>query len=407
MELIELITESLGTLINNKMRSGLAILGIVIGIGSVIALLSLGQATQQSISNQIESLGANLLTINPGAAQTGAVRGAAGGRTTLTLADADAIKTSPQITTIKNVSPEFSRRTQVTTGGNNTNTQVVGVEPVYADVHKVTIDTGAFITQRDVDSVSKIAVVGPQVVTDLFGDGATAVGQTIRISGKSFTIVGVTVSKGGSGFSNQDDIIYVPLTTAMSQLFGVKYLSSIALEANSSDVMTAAQNEVGYFLLARHKIDDPTLADFSIFSQQDILNTAASTTGIFTALLSGIAAISLLVGGIGIMNIMLVTVTERTREIGLRKALGAKKRVIVTQFLAESIMLTFSGGAIGVLLGVLASFIIARLINFPFLISVPSILLAVVVSGAIGILFGWYPAKKASDLQPIEALRYE
>lgn len=407
MELIELITESLGTLINNKMRSGLAILGIVIGIGSVIALLSLGQATQQSISNQIESLGANLLTINPGAAQTGAVRGAAGGRTTLTLADADAIKTSPQITTIKNVSPEFSRRTQVTTGGNNTNTQVVGVEPVYADVHKVSIDTGAFITQRDVDSISKVAVVGPQVVTDLFGDGATAVGQTIRISGKSFIIVGVTVSKGGSGFSNQDDIIYVPLTTAMSQLFGVKYLSSIALEANSSDVMTTAQNEVGYFLLARHKIDDPTLADFSIFSQQDILNTAASTTGIFTALLSGIAAISLLVGGIGIMNIMLVTVTERTREIGLRKALGAKKRVIITQFLAESIMLTFSGGAIGVFLGILASYIIARLINFPFLISVPSILLAVVVSGAIGILFGWYPARRASELQPIEALRYE
>jgi putative ABC transport system permease protein len=407
MELIELIMESLGTLITNKMRSGLAILGIVIGIGSVIALLSLGQATQQSISNQIESLGANLLTINPGASQTGAVRSAAGGRTTLTLDDANAIKTSPEITTIKNVSPEFSRRTQVTTGGNNTNTQVVGVAPVYADVHKVTIDTGAFISQRDMDSVGKVAVVGPQVVSDLFGDGANAIGQTIRISGKSFTIIGVTVSKGGTGFNNQDDIIYVPLTTAMSQLFGVKYLSSIALEANSSDVMTAAQNEVGYFLLTRHKISDPTLADFSIFSQQDILNTVSATTGTFTALLSGIAAISLLVGGIGIMNIMLVTVTERTREIGLRKALGAKKRVIVTQFLAESIMLTFTGGAVGVLLGILASFVIAQLLNFPFLISIPSILLAVVVSGAIGILFGWYPAKKASDLQPIEALRYE
>jgi len=407
MEPIELVTESLGTLIHNKMRSGLAILGIVIGIGSVIALLSLGQATQQSVSNQIESLGANLLTVNPGAAQSGAVRGAAGGRTTLTLADADAIKTSPQITTIKNVSPEFSRRTQVTTGGNNTNTQVVGVEPIYADVHKITVDTGTFISQRDVSSVSKVAVVGPQVVIDLFGDGANAIGQTIRISGKSFTIIGVTKSKGGSGFFNQDDIIFVPLTTAMSQLFGVKYLSSIALEAKSSDVMTTAENEVGYFLLTRHKISDPMLADFSIFSQQDILNTASATTGTFTALLSGIAAISLLVGGIGIMNIMLVTVTERTREIGLRKALGAKKKTITTQFLAESIMLTFTGGAIGVLLGILISFIIARAVNFPFLISVPSILLAVIVSAAIGILFGWYPAKKASDLQPIEALRYE
>lgn len=407
MEPIELVIESLGTLINNKMRSGLAILGIVIGIGSVIALLSLGQATQQSVSNQIESLGANLLTINPGAAQSGAVRGAAGGRTTLTLEDANAIKTSSQITTIKNVSPEFSRRTQVTTGGNNTNTQVIGVEPVYADVHKITIDSGAFISQRNVDSMGKVAVVGPTVVSDLFGANTSAIGQTIRISGKSFTIIGVTVSKGGTGFNNQDDIIYVPLKTAMSQLFGVKYLSSIALEAKSSDVMTAAENEVGYFLLNRHKISDPTLADFSIFSQQDILNTASATTGTFTALLSGIAAISLLVGGIGIMNIMLVTVTERTREIGLRKALGAKKRIIITQFLAESIMLTFTGGSVGVFLGIVASFIIARLLNFPFLISIPSILLAVVVSGAIGILFGWYPAKKASDLQPIEALRYE
>jgi putative ABC transport system permease protein len=407
MEPIELVTESLGTLINNKMRSGLAILGIIIGIGSVIALLSLGQATQQSISNQIESLGANLLTVNPGAQQSGAVRGAAGGRTTLTLEDANAIKTSAQITTIKNVSPEFARRTQVTTGGNNTNTQVIGVTPVYADVHKVTIDTGAFISQRDVDSLSKVAVVGPTVVSDLFGDGANAIGQSIRISGKSFIIIGVTVAKGGTGFNNQDDIIYVPLTAAMSQLFGVKYLSSIALEAKSSDVMTAAQNEVGYFLLARHKISDPTLADFSIFSQQDILNTVSATTGTFTALLSGIAAISLLVGGIGIMNIMLVTVTERTREIGLRKALGAKKKTVTTQFLAESIMLTFTGGAVGIFLGILTSFIIAKLLNFPFLISVPSILLAFAVSAAIGILFGWYPAKKASDLQPIEALRYE
>ncbi len=407
MEITELVTESLGTLTHNKMRSGLAILGIVIGIGSVIALLSLGEATQQSVSNQIESLGANLLTVNPGAAQTGAVRGAAGGRTTLTLDDANAIKTSPQITTIKNVSPEFSKRTQVTTGENNTNTSVIGVDPVYADVHKITIDSGTFITQRNVDSLGKEAVVGPQVVSDLFGNGTNPIGQTIRISGKAFTIVGVTVSKGGTGFMNQDDIIFVPLTTAMSQLFGVKYLTSIALEVKSSDLMTAAENEVGYFLLARHKISDPTQADFSIVSQQDILNTASATTGTFTALLSGIAAISLLVGGIGIMNIMLVTVTERTREIGLRKALGAKKQTITTQFLAESIMLTFTGGATGVVLGIIASFIISKLVNFPFTISPPSILLAVVVSGAIGILFGWYPAKKASDLQPIEALRYE
>ena len=229
MELSELIKEGLQTLFTNKMRSGLAILGIVIGIGSVIALLSLGQATQQSVTNQIQSMGANLLTINPGAQQNGAVRGAMGGRTTLTLEDANAIKSSPQVTKIQTVSPEFSRRTQVTTGANNTNTQVIGVTPQYADVHKISIDAGSFINQRDVDSISHVAVVGPQVVSDLFGDGANAIGQAIRVSGKSFTIIGVTVSKGGTGFMNQDDIIFVPLSTAMSQLFGVKYLSSIAL----------------------------------------------------------------------------------------------------------------------------------------------------------------------------------
>lgn len=407
MELIELITESLQTFSVNKLRTGLAILGIVIGIGSVIALVSLGEATQQSIQNQIQSLGANLLTVSPQGQQSGAVRGAIGGGTTLTPEDAKAIETSSQVTTVLNVSPELSRRSQVTTGNTNTNTQVIGVTPAYATVHKVTVDTGSFISQRDVDSIAKVAVIGPQVATDLFGEGSSPIGQTFRISNQTFTIVGITQSKGGSGFQNQDDIILVPLTTAQKQLFGVDYLSSIALEAKSSDVMTEAQNQVGYLLLARHKFNTPAQADFSIFSQQDILNTATSITGTFTSLLSGIAAISLLVGGIGIMNIMLVTVTERTREIGLRKALGAKKKTITTQFLAESIMLTFAGGAIGIILGILTSLILSKLVGFGFVISINAIALAFIVSAGIGILFGWYPAKKASDLQPIEALRYE
>ncbi len=407
MELTELLLESIGTLAVNKLRTGLAILGIVIGIGSVIALVSLGQATQQSIQNQIQSLGANLLTISPSAQQNGAVRGAIGGGTTLTLEDAKAIETSPQVTSVLNVSPEVQSRKQVTTGTNNTNTQIIGATPAYASVHKITMATGAFITQRDVDSVAKVAVIGPQVVTDLFGDGATPIGQTLRISGQTYTIAGITTSKGGSGFQNQDDIIIIPLSTAQKQLMGVDYLNSIALEAKSSDMMTQAENEVGYLLLARHKLNTPEQADFRIFSQQDILNTANATTGMFTSLLSGIAAISLLVGGIGIMNIMLVTVTERTREIGLRKALGAKKNTITTQFLAESIMLTFTGGVIGILLGILTSFIISRLLGSLFIVSPSAIALAFVVSAAIGILFGWYPARKASEMQPIEALRYE
>lgn len=406
MEYTEVITEALGTQTINKLRTGLAALGIVIGIGSVIALISLGQATQQSIQNQIQALGANLLTVQPGSQNTGAVRGGAGTNTSLTMEDANAITSSGQVDTITAVSPEYSRRVQVSTGGTNTNLQVIGVTSTYPEVHKFSIDSGSFITDQENVSMSKVAVVGPQVVSDLFG-GSNPVGQNIRINNVTFKIIGVTVSKGGTGFQNQDDIIWIPLSTAQKQVFGVDYLSSIALEAKSPDVMTDAENQVGYLLLSRHKLSDPTQADFSIFSQQDILNTASATTGTFTALLSGIAAISLLVGGIGIMNIMLVTVTERTREIGLRKALGAKKKIIVTQFLIESIILTFFGGLIGMVLGVITSFIISNITSSPFVLSPQAIILAIGVSAGIGILFGWYPARRAANLQPIEALRYE
>lgn len=287
------------------------------------------------------------------------------------------------------------------------NAQLIGGTPDYLTVHKVDMEEGAFFTQRDVTAMTKVAVVGPQVVSTLFPDGSDPVGQTIRIKGQTFTIIGVTASKGGTGFLNQDSIIYIPLSTAQKEILGQDYLSSIALEAKSSDVMIDAENQVGYLLLARHKLSDPSQADFSIFSQQDILNTASQATGSFTSLLAGIAAISLLVGGIGIMNIMLVTVTERTREIGLRKALGAKKRIIVTQFLLESVILTFVGGVFGMVLGIIVSFVISSLTGSPFVISGSSILLATVVSGGIGILFGWYPAQRAANLQPIEALRYE
>ena len=407
MEYAEIIAEALGTLAVNKLRTTLATLGIVIGIGSVIALVSLGQSSQKAIQSQIQSLESNLLTVIPGSQNSGFVRGAAGGATTLTYEDAQAIQTSSQITAVKNVSPEFSRRAQATAGKQNTNTQILGVTPAYAEVRKVSLSQGSFISFRDVQEMSKVAVLGPQAAADLFGSGSNPVGQTVRVSNQSFRIIGVTVSKGGSGFQNQDDLIFVPLTTAQKQLFGSNSLSSVSVEARDENKMVEAQDQVGYLLLSRHKLKDPSLADFTIFSQNDILGAASQITGTFTALLSGIAAISLLVGGIGIMNIMLVTVTERTREIGLKKALGAKKKTIIAQFLIESIILTSVGGFIGMILGIATSLIISRLINMPFALSANSILLAIGVSGGIGILFGWYPARKAANLQPIEALRYE
>jgi putative ABC transport system permease protein len=407
MEYSELISEAFITLKVNKLRTGLAALGIIIGIGSVIALISLGQASQKSVQNQIQSLGSNLLTVMPGSQRSEGVRSAGGTNTTLTYDDAKAILASETITTVKNVAPQYSRRAQVTAGRNNTNTQIIGTTPAYAEVGKVNLSQGTFISEKDVEAVSKVAVLGPQVVTDLFGEGVDCVGQVVRINKQSFRIIGVTMVKGGTGFQNQDDIIYVSLTAAQKIIFGVTNLTSISVEAKSEKVMVQAQDEVGYLLLARHHFNDPTQADFSIMSQSDILSTASSITGTFTALLSGIAAISLIVGGIGIMNIMLVTVTERTREIGLRKALGAKKKTITTQFLLESIILTGVGGIIGMIVGILTSLIISLFISLPFTISLLSIFLAIGVSGVIGIVFGWYPAKRAANLQPIEALRYE
>lgn len=406
-EIRETIQESISTLTLNKLRTSLAILGIVIGIGSVIALISLGQASSRAVQSQIQSLGSNLLTVNPGAQTTGAVRGAAGGGTTLTYEDAKAISSSSDVTTVANVSPQLSRRTQVTAGNYNTNTQVIGATESYMPVNAVSVDQGSFITPQDVDGVTRVAVLGSQVVSDLFPDGSSPIGKNIRVNKLAFRVVGTMVSKGGTGFANRDDIVIVPLTTAQKQLFGVDYVSSIALSAKTADVMVDAQNQVGYLLLARHKLSDPSKADFSIFSQSDILSAASQTTGTFTALLSGVAAISLLVGGIGIMNIMLVTVNERTREIGLRKALGAKKNEITLQFLIESVILTFIGGIVGICIGVAFSFVYAYLTSSPFVVSPTSVILAFVVATGIGMLFGWYPANKAANLQPIEALRYE
>ena len=403
----DLFQETISAISSNKIRSGLTILGIVIGIGSVIAMISVGQGAQQSIQSSIQSIGSNLIIIMPGAPRGvgNAVNAGRGNAQTLTLDDANAI--AKETAGIKAIAPEASKRYQVAAKSQNTNTQVVGTVPDYTSVRNLALDTGAFITEQDRKGLSKIAIIGPATRDDLFGAGADPIGQSIRINQVSFKIVGLTKSKGGTGFGNQDDMIFVPLETAQRYLANSNYVSTISVQANDQSQMTAIQNQITDLLLRRHKIANPQLADFQVMNQSDIVATASSVTGTFTILLSAIAGISLIVGGIGIMNMMLTNVTERTREIGLRKAIGAKSVDISRQFLAEAVTLTFLGGVVGIILGWLISMAIASFAGIATSISTSSIFLAFGVSAAIGIIFGYYPARSAAAMSPIEALRYE
>ncbi|MDP2705525.1 MAG: ABC transporter permease [Patescibacteria group bacterium] len=407
MKFSDILGETYTALSGNKVRSGLTMLGIVIGISSVITMVAIGTGAQGTIQSSIQSLGSNLIQISPGAQRTigfGASTGR-GSAQTLTLEDAEAILS--EVSSVNAISPEVSSRYQVTAKGTNTNTSVVGVTSSYPAVRNVAIAEGSFISDTHNASGSKVAVIGPTVSDDLFGEGASVIGQTIRINQLQFKIVGVTETKGGSGFTNQDDQIYIPLITAQRYLTGDKYVTSINVQAADADVMKQVAQDITDLLLMRHKISDSTQADFSILNQEDIISTASSITQTFTILLAAVAGISLLVGGIGIMNMMLTTVTERTREIGLRKAIGAKRRDISLQFLAEAIMLTFVGGFVGVVLGWGISFTITALGLIQTEVSIFSILLAFGVSAVIGIVFGYYPARRAAALNPIEALRYE
>ncbi|MDO8555202.1 MAG: ABC transporter permease [bacterium] len=407
MTIADILQETYTALSANKARSGLTVLGIVIGISSVIAMISIGQGAQGAIQASIQSIGSNLIIVTPGAQrgqgfQISAGRGSA---RTLTQADADGIANN--ITSAKAVAPELTGRYQITSKGKNTNTSVVGATSSYPDVRNVTIDSGSFIADQHLRSLSKVAILGPTARDDLFGEGADALGQTIRIKNIEFKVIGTAKAKGGSGFGNQDDMIFIPLTSAQRFLAGDTYVTTISVQAQDTESMPATQQQITSLLLERHHISDPQLADFSTLNQADIIATASSITQTFTILLGAVAGISLVVGGIGIMNMMLTTVTERTREIGLRKAIGAKKRDINFQFLFEAVMLTFIGGLIGVIFGWLISFAVTSLGLIQTQVSVFSVLLAFGVSAAIGIIFGYYPARRAASLNPIEALRYE
>ena len=407
MKIKDILEETYSALSSNKIRSGLTMLGIVIGISSVIAMTAIGNGAQSSITDSIQSIGSNLITVRPGVAkgvgmQISEGRGSA---KSLTLEDSNAL--TKELTSIKNVSPEVSGRYQVTAKGTNTNTTVDGITSNYTDVHNIQVEEGSFITDQNVESGSKVAVIGPTVRDDLFGTDGNALGQMIRIKNMQFKITGITQTKGGSGFNSTDDMIFIPITTAQRYFSGDQYVTSISVGAESAEVTSQVQTDITTILLDKHHITDPTLADFSTLNQADIIATASSITSTFTTLLAAIAGISLLVGGIGIMNMMLTTVTERTREIGLRKAIGAKRKDISSQFLLEAVMLTFIGGAVGVFLGWLIAFAVTKLGIITTKVSISSVLLAFGVSAFIGIVFGYYPATRASKLNPIDALRYE
>jgi putative ABC transport system permease protein len=391
-------------------------LGIIIGVGAVITLMSAGEGVSAYVEEQFQGIGSNLLFVLPGA-EDEAFSGPPGttvGGGELTTEDAEALRDPVRAPDVAAVSPTFVRSTIVTTGKRDMVADVEGVFPDYPRVRKWFPEVGDFISQVDVDSQARVAVVGQTVVEELFPDDPLPLGQTVRINDIAFRVIGVMEEKGGSSFGDQDSAIFVPLTTAQTRLFSARgrsgghLVTAIYVEAVSEDRMDAAADQVAAILRERHDIDFTDEDDFSIISQSDVIAVFGDITNVLTIFLGAIAGISLLVGGIGIMNIMLVSVTERTREIGLRKAVGARRRDILWQFLLEAVTLSLVGGVMGIGLGAAGATIISRLVDgFNAIVTAQAVVLATTFSAAVGLFFGIYPARRAARLNPIEALRYE
>jgi putative ABC transport system permease protein len=414
MKLFRYLQQAIESIVTHKLRAMLTMLGIIIGVAAVVTTVGIGRGAAANITQSIQSQGVNLLIVLPGATSSGGVSQGGGSARTLTMGDVAALQDTTYNPSLEQVVPVYSGNAQLVNGGVNSQNSVVGTTAAYASVRELTVADGRFLTDDEVTQESPVAVLGATLATTLFGN-AEPVGQSIRITGKPFTVIGVLKATGGTGFSSNDTIAFVPISVAQARLFnapryrGEYTVSDINIDVITADQIDAAEHQIETTLRLRHNLTAAADNDFSIFNQQSLLETAASVSQTLTIFLGAVGAISLLVGGIGIMNIMLVSVTERTREIGIRKAVGAHDQHILLQFLIEALVLTAIGGVVGIGLSYGVAYLLPHLpgVSFQVVIEPDTMILAVAVSLAIGLVFGIYPAMRATQLDPIEALRYE
>lgn len=405
MNLSNLLKIALKALNNNKLRCFLTMLGIIIGVASVITMLAIGQGSKNSIKAQISEMGSNMIMIHPGNMQRGGVRQSADDMQTLEVADYEALETLPGIAAI---SPSVNSGGQFVNGNNNYPSTMYGITPDYLEIRKLKVKDGAMFTEQDVKSAAKVCILGKTVVDNLFPDGEDPVGRVVRFGKIPMTVIGVLESKGTNSMGqDQDDVVLAPYTTVMKRVLAIDYIQGIFASAVNEDETEQTIESITEMLRSRHKLKATDDDDFQIRSQQELSEMMNSTSDMMTVLLACIAGISLLVGGIGIMNIMYVSVTERTREIGLRMSIGARGIDILSQFLIEAVIISVTGGIIGIIVGVLASWLVTVIAHWPVYIQLYSVALSFAVCTVTGVFFGWYPAKKASNLDPIEAIRYE